>query len=106
MLIKESGCQKGSRLTEILQSVEKRACAILAICRAAPEEKQIAMHVRKWSEKCISQQRIFKVSPVVMNYKMRHNKNWSARDSLVWPDYFFVINIYGGRKTGKHGLDM
>ena len=24
------------------------------------------------------------VSPVVMNYKMRHNKNWPARYSLVW----------------------
>ena len=46
------------------------------------------------------------VSPVVMNYKMRHNKNWPARYSIVWPDHFSVINICGGRKMEKHGLDM
>ena len=39
------------------------------------------------------------VNPVVMNYKMRHNKNQPARDSLVWPDHFSVINICGGRET-------
>ena len=35
------------------------------------------------------------VSPVVMNYKMRHNKNQPARYSLVWPGhsfcYYFVV---------------
>ena len=46
------------------------------------------------------------VSPVVMNYKMRYNKSQPARDGLVWPDHFSVINICGGRKTEKHGLDM
>ena len=46
------------------------------------------------------------VSPVVMNYKMRHNKNRPARNSLVWLDHFSVISICGGRKTEKHGLDM
>ena len=38
------------------------------------------------------------VSPVVMNYKTRHNKNRPARDSLVWPDHFplliFVVEVY------------
>ena len=42
------------------------------------------------------------VSPVVM----RHNKNQPARYSLVWPDHFSIINICGGRKTEKHGLDI
>ena len=46
------------------------------------------------------------VSPVVMNYKLRHNKNLPVRDSLVWPDLFSIINICGGRKTEKHGLDL
>ena len=46
------------------------------------------------------------VSTVVMNYKMRHNKNRPAKDSLVWLDHFSVINICGGRKKEKHGLDM
>ena len=40
-----------------------------------------------------------KVSLVVMNYKMRHNKNQPARNSLLWPGHFSVINICGCRKT-------
>ena len=31
----------------------------------------------------------FSVNPVVMNYKLRHNKNQPARYSLAWPDRFF-----------------
>ena len=31
------------------------------------------------------------VSPVMMNYKMTHNKNRPARDSLVWPDHFPLL---------------
>ena len=31
------------------------------------------------------------LSPVVMNYKMRHNKNQPERDSLVWPDHFPLL---------------
>ena len=42
---------------------------------------------------------------MVMYYKMRSNKNRPARDSLVWPDHFSVLNICGGRKTEKHSLD-
>ena len=38
------------------------------------------------------------VNPVVMNYKIRHNKNQSPGYSPVWPDCFFII-IFGGRKT-------
>ena len=34
------------------------------------------------------------VSPVMMNYKMRHNKSRPARDSLVWPDHFFPLLIF------------
>ena len=45
------------------------------------------------------------VSPV-MNYKMRYTKNQPARDSLVWSDHFPIINICGGRKMEKYGLDM
>ena len=41
------------------------------------------------------------INPVVMNYKIRHNKNQPAtrpaRYSLVWPDRFFNI-ICGGIK--------
>ena len=44
------------------------------------------------------------INPVVMNYKIRHNKNWPAmrpaRYSLVWPDRF-SITICGGIKTEK-----
>ena len=36
---------------------------------------------------------------MVMNYKMRNRKNQLARDSLVWQDHFFIINICGGRET-------
>ena len=38
-----------------------------------------------------------------MNYKMRHNKNRPARDSLaVWPDHFSVISIIlWWQKNGK-----
>ena len=45
------------------------------------------------------------VNPVVMNYKIRYNKNRPARYSFAWPDCCFVI-IYAGRRTEKHGLDM
>ena len=31
------------------------------------------------------------VGPVVMNYKMRHNKNRPEKDSLVWPDHFPLL---------------
>ena len=31
------------------------------------------------------------VSPVMMNYKMRHNKNQPARNSLLWPDHFPLL---------------
>ena len=35
------------------------------------------------------------VNPVVMNYKIKHNKNWlatrSARYSLVWPKLLFPL---------------
>ena len=35
------------------------------------------------------------VGPLVMNYKMRHNKNQPATYSLIWPDhvvhYYFVV---------------
>ena len=41
------------------------------------------------------------VSPVVMNYKMRHNKNQSSRYSLVWPDRFSVISHLWWQKNGK-----
>ena len=32
----------------------------------------------------VSAENLPEVSPVVMNYKMRHNKNWPARYSLMW----------------------
>ena len=88
------------------------ARAILTICQATPEEKQTAKRYsysyasENASNKCVSQQKIFTVQRLVlcmvMNYKMRHNKNRPARDSLLWPDHFSVINICGGRKSEKH----
>ena len=45
------------------------------------------------------------VNPVAMNYKMRHNKNWPAKYSIVWPYHFSVI-VCGGRKMEKYSLDM
>ena len=49
------------------------------------------------------------INPVVMNYKIRHNKNRPVmrpvRYGLVWPDHFSVI-ICGGRKMVKQDLDM
>ena len=45
------------------------------------------------------------VNPVVMNYKIRHNKNRPVtrpeRYSLAWPDHFSVIVICSGRKMVK-----
>ena len=49
------------------------------------------------------------INPVVMNYKIRYNKNQPAmrptRYSLAWSGYFFRYYC-GGRKTEIHGLDM
>ena len=42
------------------------------------------------------------VSPVVMNYKMRHNKNQPARDSPVWPDHFSVVVAENGKIWSVH----
>ena len=39
----------------------------------------------------------YRVTPVVMNYKIRHNKNQPVRYSLGRPDRFSVI-ICDGRK--------
>ena len=80
-------------------------CAILAICRAAPEGKQIARYIATRSKMEVKMHLSAKnlhspeVSPVMMNYKIRHLKNRSARDSPVWPDHFSVISICGGRIT-------
>ena len=41
------------------------------------------------------------VNPVVINYKIRHIKNRSAKYSLAWP--YRVSVISGGRKTEKSG---
>ena len=43
-----------------------------------------------------------KVSSIVMNYKMRSNKNQPARGSVVWPDLYSVIDNYlWWQKNGK-----
>ena len=34
------------------------------------------------------------ISRMVMNYKIRHIKNWPERDSLVWPDHFVPLLIF------------
>ena len=50
------------------------------------QKKSKYIRVRKWNDKIyFSAENLPEVSPVVMNYKMRHNKNRPARDSLVWP---------------------
>ena len=48
-----------------------------------------------------SAENLLEVSPVGMNYKMRLNKNRSARYSLVWPDHLSIINILWWQKNGK-----
>ena len=49
------------------------------------------------------------VNSVVMNYKIKHNKNQPAtrpaRYSLAFLTTYSVI-VCGGRKTEKHGMDM
>ena len=119
MLIKKSGCQKRLRLTEKLAKygktrVRHTSHTLGSTRRKAnnhTRRKQIAIYASKnGSDKCISQQRIFTVRRLVQWWWTTRwdiaTKNWPARDSLVWPDHFSVINIYGGRKTEKHGLDM
>ena len=40
------------------------------------------------------------VNPVVINYKIRHNKNRLVRYSLAWPDCFFRYYLWW-QKNGK-----
>ena len=49
---------------------------------------------------CFSAENLPGVNPMVMKYKIRHNKNRSAKYSLAWPYHFSVI-ICGGRKQKK-----
>ena len=110
MLLKGPGCQTRSRLTEELANVRKNLHAPYYM--ATTEEKQIDTHLKLECQMYFSEN-LPGVNPVVMNYKIRHNKSRStmrlamrpAKYSLAWPDCFFVI-ICSGSKTDKHGLDM
>ena len=87
-----------SRLTERLEKVQKNVCAPYYM--ATPEEKQIDTHL-KLNDQCISQ-RTFRVNPVVINYKIQHNKNrlaMSKQGIVLCGQTAFSIIICGGRKT-------
>ena len=86
MLIKEPGCQTKSRLTEKLAEVWENTRAPYYM--ATPEEKQTDMHSKMEWQMYLSEN-LLGVNLVVMNYKIRHNKNQPAmrpaRYSLAWP---------------------
>ena len=80
ILIKEPGCQTRSRLTEKLKNVEKRSNT-----RRKPNGYAFGNGITKmyFSEHLVG------VNLVVINYKIRDNKNLPvtrpARYSLMWP---------------------
>ena len=86
MLIKEPGYQTKSRLTEKLAKVWENACALYY--KATPEEKQIDTDSKMEWQMYFSEN-LPGVNLVVMNHKIRHNKNRPvtrpARYNLVWP---------------------
>ena len=47
---------------------------------------------------------LLEVNPMMINYKIRHNKNRPAKHSLACLDHFSVT--CAGRKTEKHCMDM
>ena len=71
---------------------------------ATSKENQIDIHLKmEW--KMYFSENLPGVNPVVMTYKIRHNKNRPAtrptRSSLVWPDRFFCYYLWWqkNRKT-------
>ena len=101
MLIKEPGCQTRSRLTEKLAKVQENVCAPYYMTTS--EEKQIDMHFKNGITNVFSEN-LLGVNPVVMNYKIRHNKNRPttrpARYRLLWSDHFFCYYLWW-KKNGK-----
>ena len=60
---------------------------------ATPEENQKDTHLKIECQMYFSEN-LPGVNPVVTNYKIRHNKNWPVRYSLVWPDHFFCYHLW------------
>ena len=96
-VIKQSGCQSRSKLTGRETWKVRKMCVHHTSYTTMPgnSSKHIAIRVQKWNDKMyFSAENLPDVSPVVMNYKMRHNKNQSSRYSLVWPDRFFCYQSF------------
>ena len=72
---------------------------------ATPEEKQVMTSIDTYSKtdwQMYFSDNLRGVNPVVMNYKMRHNKNDKAkRHSLAWPDCFFFYYLCMVAENGK-----
>ena len=98
MLIKEPGEVKDNR--ETWKSAEKCMCTILY---GNTKEKQIDTHSKMEWQMYFSEN-LPGVNLVVMNYKIRRNKNWPAtrpaRYSLVWSDHSFHYYLWW-QKNGK-----
>ena len=72
---------------------------------ATPEEKQIDTHPKMECQMYFSAENLPGVNPVVMNYKIRHTKNRSAKYSLAWPYRFFHYYLWwkkNGKRRSRH----
>ena len=103
MLIKESRCQTRSGIIEKLAKCGKTHVHHTSHM-ATPEEKQIDSHTKMEWQMYFSAEKPPGVNPVVINYKIRHNKNRQAmrpaRYCLVWPDCFLCYYLWW-EKNGK-----
>ena len=93
--------------------VQINACTILYGNTRTEKAKQIRISAKQECNdtEMFSSRNIPEVNPVVMNYKIRHNKYWPAvtrpaRQSCMVRPTTFSITVCGGMKNGKHGLDM
>ena len=84
---------------ETCKNAEKRACTILY---GNTKRKRIDMYFKNRMTNVFLRE-FSGVNPVVINYKIRHNKNWPAmrpaRSSLVWPDRFLLLVVAEKQKT-------
>ena len=95
-----SGCQTRSRLKQKLAAKCGKTCMHHTSYMATPEENKIGTHSKFEWQVYFSAENLSGVNPMVMNYKIRHNKNWQVRYSLAWPDHFFC-NYLWWQKNGK-----
>ena len=106
ILIKESGRQMRSRLTEEFAKGGKTHVHHTSYI-AIPEEKQIDTRPKLEWQIYFSAENLLEFNPMVMNYKIRHNNNKiGQRSTAVHGQTTLSITICGGRKMEKHDLDM